>query len=126
MADSVGTLSTRSAPPTSITSETPLAISITAWRKATWLVAQAFSKRVVGTVGSPSRVAARGPMWSWRSVSPPVTLPKYSAWMARGAIPASVMASAAAAANSSALRAIVLAELGDTDSDHGDATHEVS
>ena len=76
MADSVGTLSTRSAPPTRTTSDTPLAISMSACRKATWLVAQAFSKRVVGTVGSPSRVAASGAMCSCRSVSPPVTLPK--------------------------------------------------
>src|SRR4029079_5376776 len=69
----------------------------------TWLVAHAFSKRVVGMVGSPSRVAASGAMCSCRSVSPPVTLPKYSAWIADGATPASRMASDAASANSSAL-----------------------
>ena len=48
---------------------------MTAWRKATWLVAHAFSKRVVGTGGSPSTLAASGLVWSWRSASPPVTLP---------------------------------------------------
>ncbi len=72
---SVGMFSTRSAPPTSTTSETPEATSITACRNAEWLVAQAVSKRVVGIVGRPRRVAASGPMWSWRSLSPPVTLP---------------------------------------------------
>ena len=60
---------------TSSEERTAHAISITAWRKAAWLVAQAVSNRVVGIEGSPTSVAARGAMWSWRSVSPPVTLP---------------------------------------------------
>src|SRR6185503_20405335 len=72
---SVVTLSTRSAPPTSTTSDTPLPTSITAWRKAACDDAQAVSKRVVGTAGSPSTEAACGLVWSCFSVSPPTTLP---------------------------------------------------
>src|SRR5262245_35464309 len=103
VAASVGTLSTRSAPPTSTTSEMPLATSITACRNAAWLVAQAVSRRVVGIDGNPNAVAASGAMWSCRSVSPPVTLPKESDSTRDGAMSASTIASAAASANSSAL-----------------------
>ena len=71
----MGTFSTRSAPPTSTTSETPEATSITACRNAACEDAQAVSKRVVGTVGMPRTEAACGPMWSCFSVSPPTTLP---------------------------------------------------
>jgi len=71
----VGTLSTRSAPPTMTTSEAPEAISMTAWRKAACEDAHAVSKRVVGIDGRPSTEAACGEVCSCFSVSPPTTLP---------------------------------------------------
>jgi hypothetical protein len=56
-------------------SETPAAISMTAWRNAACELAQAASNRVVGIVGMPRTEAAWGPMCSCFSVSLPTTLP---------------------------------------------------